>query len=223
MNKPLIIQQAVGPYEPLMRFGEDLARRFAALSGSDYEACAYTVGHFWTTEEKFRLPLKFMTGSGRPMLSLDADVLCVGDESWVEAFGDADFAGVRNTGGEFNVGAFMIRDTPQMISLLNRALRRLPMTIRSTGTQYCDQMLLNHELKMASVKCVWLNRKWNDYARSAGKLEGKIQIKGFHDLGNTSGPNPVRKLALMKDWRDRHATPVQPQHAASTEVCARPE
>lgn len=226
MNKPLIFQQGVGPYEPVMRFGEDLARAYAERTGSDYEACAYTVGSRWSTEEKFLLPLKFMRGTGRVLMSLDADLMLVGFESWVDAMGDADFAGVRNIGGEINVGAFMIRDTDRMIAVLLRCLRRLPTTIRATGTPYCDQMILNSELRTQGVNCRELNRKWNDYGRAAGKLDGAIQIKGFHDLGNTSGPNPARKLALMKDWKNRHeqsAKAVQQQHAASAEVCAGPE
>lgn len=206
--RPLIFQQAVGFYEPLMRLGEDLARDFAARTGSDFEACDYTIGHNWTTEEKFRLPLSFMSGSGRLLFSWDADLLAVGGESWVEAVGDDDFAGVRNVGGEINVGAFVIRDTEKMMAVLRQCLRRLPATIRATGTQYCDQMILNTELRVHGVKCRELNRKWNDYGRAAGKLDGLLQIKGFHDLGNTVGPSPKRKLEQMKNWRASYAQAV---------------
>lgn len=208
MNKPLIIQQGTGPYESLMRYGEDLARAYAARIGCDYQPCAFTVGPHWTTEEKFRLPLSIMTGSGRLLLSGDADLLFVGTESWMEALGDADFAAVRNQGKEFNVGVMIIRDTPKMIAVLSRALHRLPMTIRNTGTQYCDQMLLNNELELSRVQCKELNRKWNEYSRSSGKLDGAVQIKSFHDLGNTFGPKPARKLELMKHWRANYATAV---------------
>lgn len=206
--RPLIFQQAVGPYESLMRCGEDLARAYAARVDCDYEACNYTVGPNWTTEEKFLLPLKFMRGTGRLLFSWDADLFAVGLESWVDVIGNADFAGVRNVGGEINVGAFIIRDTEKMMSTLLRCLRRLPATIRATGTQYCDQMILNNELKVQGVNCKELNRKWNDYGRAAGKLDGAIQIKAFHDLGNTVGPKPSKKLKQMQEWRANYAAAV---------------
>ena len=204
----LIFQQGTGKYETLMREGEALARAYAERTCSEYEACNYSVGSYWSTEEKFLLPLKFMRGTGRLLFSLDADLLLVGSEQWQDAIGGADFAGVVNQGGEINVGAFMIRDTEEMLALLLRCVRRLPATIRATGTQYCDQMLLNHELRAHRIKVKELNRKWNDYDRAAGKIDGPVQVKAFHDLGNTTGPNPARKLKQLRAWRARHAPTV---------------
>lgn len=191
-----------------MDAGADLARRFAEISGADYVPCAYNVGRAWSSEEKFRLPLKFMNGSGRPILSIDADVLCIGSDNWIEALGEADFAGVRNTQGEFNVGSFMFRDTPAVIALFLRSLRRLPDEQRIRRTPYCDQILLNHEVANSGISYRWINRRWNDYGRAAGRLDGPTQIKAFHDLGNTSGPSVARKLELMNDWRAKHAAAV---------------
>jgi hypothetical protein len=134
----------------------------------------------------------------------DADVWPVGDEYWPDAMEDAEFAAVENVFGELNIGTYMIRDTPKMMGMLLRCVRRFPHRVIQTGSRFCEQGLLNQELKLCGAKYKILNRKWNDYFKAKGKLDGPIQIKGFHDLTT----KPTIKLRQMLDWSARNAKTV---------------
>ena len=184
--KTAVIQQGVGPFEPILDLVAERHARYCLTHGLDYFPMRekVLVGRYQPLE-RYTLMQRYLAMGYALVVWLDADCIIEGNESLSQALPpEADFGGVRNLAGDINCGALWVRNTPRGVALMDRLVRELPAAVASAGNPVCEQRCVNTILKWMSkpvLKLCEMDGRWNSYAFAPVPTQ-PVQIRAYHDL-----------------------------------------
>lgn len=191
----ILIQQASGAHEALLRLAEPLHAAYCAARGIDY-VVKYGMGcnrqPWWT---KFEILIaKMLEGNDDAVfVVLDADTLIVGKEHLGEALPEwAEFGAVRNRNRHFNCGALWFRNNGRVRRFLADCYIAGDLSI---GEAFRDQGRVNAELTGACLRVAELDCRWNRYdGNQAFFPRFPVQVQAWHSMTTSIGS----RLAAMK-------------------------
>jgi len=199
MNSCALIQQAVGPYEPLLDLVEQQHGRICAAQGIDYfPVRVQRLPGRYQPHEKFTWILELLLVYAL-VIWLDSDCAIIGGDSLRTALpGGADLGGVRNFSGALNTGALWVRNSDRGVAFVKRLVCELPKAVACMGSPWAEQFCVNQRIEQtAKSKLVVaeIDSRWNHYGNVPAPCQ-PVQIRAFHDL-QASVKDKLRKMRRL--------------------------